>query len=96
MPMIDSALAKAKRRRLSAVDLETRPACRRPTSAGAPAHIADGPGGRDRALGWTRGWLERNSAMRSAERVCAATRTGSVSSDFSITQALNGDRLGPV
>ena len=31
-----------------------------------------------------------------AERVCAATRTVSVSSDFSITQALNGDRLGPV
>ena len=33
---------------------------------------------------------------RVAERICAATRTGSVSSDFSITQALNGDSEGPV
>ena len=42
------------------------------------------------------GMRGERSATRAAERACASTRTGSVSSDFSITQALNGDRLGPV
>ena len=43
-----------------------------------------------------RGWALRKSAIRTAEACCWATRTCSVSSDFSITQALNGERLGPV
>ena len=73
------------------------PACRRPSSAAAPARPGDdrrGPGRAPASTPRLRGQEVGDPRARLA--ACAATRTGSVSSPFSSTQALNGESAGPV
>ena len=96
MPMIVERVGHPERRRLAAGDFEREHRAAAAPSAAGRARPADDRRGRDRACARPRD--DRSGSRRSAPptRVCAATRTGSVSSDFRSVQALNGDRLGPV